>query len=77
MDNEETWFEFMDRAKKNRLSPTRQEEIDKDNGFEKREKLGETYWEDQRWEKVQKLRELGEHLEANSLVFRIRDDYGL
>lgn len=25
----ETWFEFMDRAKRNGLSPTKQEEIDR------------------------------------------------
>jgi len=29
MKKNETWFEFMDRAKKNGVSPTTQEEIDK------------------------------------------------
>ena len=31
MKENETWFEFMDRTKKNGISPTTQEEIDKDN----------------------------------------------
>ena len=30
MKDNETWFEFMDRAKKNGLSPTSQEEEDND-----------------------------------------------
>ena len=33
MIKDETWFEFMDRAKENGISPTRQEEIDREKGL--------------------------------------------
>ena len=45
------------------------------NGFEKREQLGSTYWNDPRWDQVKKLRIEGKNLEANSLTFKIREDY--
>lgn len=46
-------------------------------GFEAREALGDTYWNDPRWKKVEALRAEGKHLEANGLTFEIRADYGL
>jgi len=47
------------------------------NGFEKRELLGNKYWNDPRWKKVRELRKQKMHIEANSLVFKIRETYGL
>jgi hypothetical protein len=47
------------------------------DGFEKRELLGDAYWKDKRWKKVTKLRDEGKMLEANSLVFKIRESWGL
>lgn len=35
------------------------------------------YYDDPRWEQVYKLREEEKHLEANSLVMQIRDDWGI
>ncbi len=49
----------------------------KENGFEKREKLGAVYWTDKRWEEVIKLRNKGKNLEANGLVMAIRMSWGL
>jgi hypothetical protein len=47
------------------------------DGFEKREIVGDSYWEDIRWNEVQKLRDEGKQLEANSLVIAIRESYGV
>lgn len=47
------------------------------NGFEKREEVGETYWHDERWLEVNRLREDNRHAEANALVFEIRSDWGM
>lgn len=50
----------------------------KKNGFEKREEVAQFgYWEDPRWEKVNKLRNNNRDVEANSLVFKIRNDWGV
>ena len=54
-----------------------QEIIMKDNGFEEREKLGQSYWNDPRWEEVSKLRSKGLHIDANSLVFEIRKSWNI
>lgn len=50
---------------------------EKEDGFEARERLGNDYWDDPRWKEVEKLRKQGKQAEANSLVFRIRDSWGL
>lgn len=50
---------------------------DKMDGFEQREALGDAYWDDPRWKEVQKLREEGKDLEANGLVFQIRESWGV
>lgn len=47
------------------------------NGFEKREALGDAYYKDPRWKKVNRLREENKDSEANGLVGRIRQDWGL
>lgn len=47
------------------------------NGFQKREDVGEDYWNDPRWKEVQKLRDAGEHPRANYLVLVIREDWGV
>jgi len=47
------------------------------DGFEQRELIGDVYWDDLRWEQVRKLREQNKLLEANSLVFEIRESYGV
>lgn len=47
------------------------------NGFEKRELIGKSYWEDPRWKKVRKLRKENKHGEANNIVFKIRASWGL
>lgn len=47
------------------------------DGFEKRELVGEQYWNDHRWEQVKQLRENNENAKANALVFQIRASYGL
>ena len=48
------------------------------NGFEQREVAGATgYWEDPRWKEVKKLRNENKHSEANTLVFKIRSDWGV
>lgn len=47
------------------------------NGFEKREALGDTYWQDSRWEKIKELRRQNKQAEANGLVGQIRHDWGL
>lgn len=46
------------------------------DGFEKRETCPE-YWNDSRWEEVERLRERKKHAEANSLVMKIRVDWGM
>ena len=46
-------------------------------GFEARESLGDAYWKDERWKEVTRLRDAGEHIVANGLVFKIRSDWGL
>jgi len=38
------------------------------DGFEQRELVGDAYWKDPRWKKVQELREQNKHIEANSLA---------
>jgi len=35
------------------------------------------YYKDLRWKKVQQLRDENRHPEANGLVFKIREDYGI
>lgn len=47
------------------------------DGFEQRELVGDAYWKDPRWKKVQELREQNKHIEANSLVFEIRNSWGV
>ena len=47
------------------------------DGFEKREELGNAYWEDPRWEEVKALREKDRQIEANGLVGKIQSDWGL
>lgn len=47
------------------------------NGFEQREEVGPAYWEDTRWKEVAKLRDQNKQFEANSLVFKIRSDWGV
>jgi hypothetical protein len=49
----------------------------KKNGFEQREAVGDKYWKDPRWKKVDKLRSKGKDLEANGLVGTIRDSWGI
>lgn len=49
----------------------------KEDGFEARERLGQAYWDDPRWEEVKKLRQEGKHPEANHLVFQIEESWGL
>jgi len=49
----------------------------KEDGFEARERLGQDYWDDPRWKKVRELRDNGDHLKANYLVFEIRASWGL
>ena len=50
----------------------------KKNGFEKREELAKFgYWDDKRWKEVTKLRDEGKEREANTLVFTIRESWGL
>lgn len=47
------------------------------DGFEKRELLGNRYWQDPRWKLVRKLREQKENAKANGLVIEIRESYNL
>ena len=47
------------------------------DGFAQREALGDSYWKDPRWKKVKKLRKEGKDLEANHLVFEIRESWGV
>ena len=47
------------------------------DGFEKREIVGDKYWEDKRWKKVEKLRKSGKNLKANGLVIEIRRSWGV
>ena len=48
------------------------------DGFEQREIAASFgYWSDPRWKIVHKLRKLGSDTKANSLVMKIRDDYGV
>ena len=47
------------------------------DGFEQRELLGDAYWEDPRWKKVAELRKEGKNIEANGLVFEIRNSWGV
>jgi len=49
----------------------------KEDGFEARERLGQAYWDDPRWEEVRKLRNQGKQAEANGLVFQIRASWGI
>lgn len=51
--------------------------MDKLNGFEARELLGNKYWNDPRWEQVKKLRTENKYSEANRIVFEIRNDWGV
>lgn len=46
------------------------------DGFEKREACP-GYWKDKRWKEVSKLRNQNKNAEANSLVFQIREDWGM
>jgi hypothetical protein len=47
------------------------------NGFEAREQLGNLYWDDPRWQEVDRLRKENKHSQANSLVFEIRLSWGV
>jgi hypothetical protein len=47
------------------------------DGFEQRELIGDDYWDDPRWKQVRKLRKQNKLSEANSLVFEIRESYGV
>jgi len=47
------------------------------NGFEQRELIGPIYLNDERWKEVHKLRVDGKDNEANSLVYKIRESYGV
>jgi len=47
------------------------------NAFEQREVIGRIYWDDPRWKEVTRLRVNGEDNKANSLVYQIRDSYGV
>ena len=49
---------------------------DEMDGFEKRESCPE-YWDDPRWKDVDKLRDENKHSEANGLVMKIRNDWGM
>lgn len=49
---------------------------EKPDAFEAYEQLPAAYHKDPRWDTVREMRENGQALEANSLVFRIRNDYG-
>lgn len=49
----------------------------KENGFEARERLGKEYWADKRWKEVTALRKDGKYDGANTLVFKIRADWGI
>ena len=49
----------------------------KEDGFEARERLGQDYWDDPRWEQVRKLRKENKQPEANGLVFQIRASWGI
>ena len=49
----------------------------KEDGFEARERVGDAYWDDPDWETVKKLRSENRHAEANSMVFRIRERWGV
>ena len=52
--------------------------MEKLDGFEQREIVGKFgYWEDKRGKEVNKLRKEGKADEANSLVFEIRDSWGV
>lgn len=46
-------------------------------GFEQREIVGDDYWKDPRWEEVKHLHREGKMVEANTLVFKIREDWGI
>ena len=49
-----------------------------DDIFEKHEETNKHgYYDDPRWKEVKHLRNNGQNLKANSLVFAIRDDWGL
>ena len=46
--------------------------------FEQREIAGDRgYFKDPRWNEVNSLRNEGKHIEANGLVFKIREDWGV
>jgi len=47
------------------------------DGFEQREAQGEDYWKDPRWKEVKRLQDEGKHAEANSIVFQIRESWGV
>jgi len=50
----------------------------KEDGFKQRERVAKLgYWEDKRWKKVNKLRKNNKLNEANSLVFKIRNSWGV
>lgn len=49
-------------------------------GFAQRELAGADYWKDPKWKEVTKLRNSknpDDHGKANSLVFQIREDWGV
>jgi hypothetical protein len=46
------------------------------DGFEKREQCPD-YWKDPRWKEVTKLRDENKIAEANGLVGKIREDWGM
>lgn len=49
-------------------------EWNKMDGFEKREACPD-YWKDPRWKEVTKLKKRKDHTQANSLIFKIREDW--
>lgn len=47
-------------------------------GFEQREIASKDgYWDDPRWKEVQRLRSADKQAEANSLCFKIQNDFGV
>jgi len=49
----------------------------KEDGFEQRERVGKGYWDDPRWKEVHRLHKENKILEANSLVSKIHDSWGV
>lgn len=49
----------------------------KEDGFITRERLGKDYWQDIRWQQVEKLRKENKITESNYLVQAIRSSWGI